>query len=101
MTSRTPQRGSKTEHGKAPSIKDEKEASWADKENAAKMFKGAAERGQRALAAPRAEADKELIVEMVRQTNQQFDRLTKEFKASMAEFDKRLAKATEIAAEQE
>ena len=48
----------KTEHGKASSIEIEKEASWADK-NSAKMLKGAAERDQRVLEAPRAEEDKE------------------------------------------
>ena len=42
---------------------------------------------QRVLEAPRAEAYEESIVEMVRQMDQQFDRLTKEFKASMAAFD--------------
>ena len=51
------------------------------------------------LEAPRAEADEESIVEMVRQMDQQFDILTKEFKASMAEFDERLAEVTNIAAE--
>ena len=92
----------KTKHGTStPSIKHKKEASWADKENPAKMFRGAAEQDQRVLEAPRAEADKELIVEMVRQTNQQFDRITTKFKASMAEFDKRLAKIMKIAAEQD
>ena len=104
MTSRKPQSGSedmtKTEHGTSrPPIKDEKEASWADKENAAKMFKGAAERDQMVLETPRAEADEESIVEMVRQMNQQFVSLTREFKASMAEFDKQLAKARKTAAE--
>ena len=90
----------RTEHDKAPSIENEKEASWADK-NSAKMWKGAAERDQRVLEAPRAEEDEESIVEMVRQMDQRFDRLTKKFKASMAEFDERLAKATEIVAEQD
>ena len=87
-------------HGKAPSIENEKEVSWADK-NSAKIFKGEAERDQRVLEATRAEADDESIVEMVLQMDQQLDRLIKFFKASMAEFDKRLAKATEIAAEQD
>ena len=63
------------------------------------MLKGAAERDQRVLEALRAEEDKESIVELVRQMDQQFNRLTKNLKASMAEFDERLAKATGIAAE--
>ena len=65
-------------HGKAPSIENEKEVSWADK-NSAKIFKGEAERDQRVLEAPRAEADDESIVEMVLQMDQQLDRLIKFF----------------------
>ena len=65
------------------------------------MMKGDAAQDQRVLEAPRAEEVKESIVEMVRQMDQQFDRLTAKFKASMVEFNKRLAKATEIAAEQD
>ena len=66
--------------------------------NSTKMFKGEAEWDQRMLEAPRAEEDKESIKEIVRKMDQQFDRLTENFQASMAEFDERLAKATQISA---
>ena len=65
------------------------------------MLKGDAARDQRVLEVLRAEENEESIVEMVRQMDQKFDRLTTKFKASMTEFDKILAKATEIVAEQD
>ena len=89
--------GAREEYGRVSSIEIEKEARWADKETA-KMVKGDAARDRRVLEAPRAEENEESIVEMVLQMDQQFNRLTKKFKASMAEFDERLAKATQISA---
>ena len=56
---------------------------------------------QRVLEAPRAEENEESIVEMLRRLDQQFDKLTAKFQASMAAIDEKFAKATEIAAEQD
>ena len=88
------------EQHRVSSIEIEKEARWANKRSA-KMLKGDDVRDQRVLEAPKAEENEESIVEMVRQMDQQFDRLTAKFKANLAEFYERLAKATEIAAEQD
>ena len=64
-------------------------------------MKGGAAQGQMVIEAPRAEDNRESIVEMVKQMDKQLDKITTKFQASMAAIDKKLAKATEIAAEQD
>ena len=71
------------DHGRVSSIEIEKEARWADKRSD-KMLKGDAARDQRVLEAPRAEVNKELIVEMAQQMDQISDILTAKCKVSMA-----------------
>ena len=78
----------------------EEENAQADKNSPEKMKEDNAW-DQRVLEAPRAEENKESIVEMVRQLDQQFDKLTTKFQASMAAIDEELATATDIAAEQD
>ena len=79
-------------------IEIEKEARWADKRSA-KMLEGDAVQYQRVFEASKAEENKASIREIVQQMDQKFNRLNAELTASMAEFNKRLAEATEIAAE--
>ena len=58
------------------------------------MMKGGAAQGQRVLEALRAEYNGESIVEIVRQMDKQFKKLTVKFRASMAAINEKLAKAT-------
>ena len=80
-------------------IEEERDAQ-PDK-NSAKNMKEDNAWDKRVLEAPRTEENEESIVEMVRQLDHQFDKLTTKFQASMAAIDKELATATEIAAEQD
>ena len=66
--------------------------------NSAKNMKEDNAWDKRVLEAPRTEENEESIVEMVRRLDQQFDKLTAKFQASMAAINKNLAKATEMAA---
>ena len=56
---------------------------------------------KRVLEATRMEDNEDSIVEMVRQMDEQFEKLTTNFESRMAAFDEILAKATGIAAEQD
>ena len=51
---------------------------------------------QRVLEAPRAEENEESIVEMLRRLDQQFDKLTAKFQASMAEINKNCPKQQKL-----
>ena len=57
------------------------------------MMKGGAAQGQMVIEAPRAEDNRESIVEMVKQMNKQLDKITTKFQASMAAIDMKVAQA--------
>ena len=78
-------------------IKEERDAQ--PDRNSAKKMKEDNVCDQRVLEAPRAEENKGSIMEIVGRLDQQFNKLTAKFQASMAAINKNLAKATEMAAE--